>query len=101
MKKALLVLVLSICSLSLFSQEVEVSKKNKNKYSFEYTISMDDEKSDRYKSRLMSECIEIKDIKMKNGVCVIEFKKDTPQDRIDKILLYCVTKFDYTSYKIK
>ena len=100
MKKLLLTLVTVFCSIVLFAQEADIKKTKTNTYKFNHTLSMDSERIDRYKFRLMSECVEIKKVKINENSCTIEFKKDIPQDRISKILLYSITIFDFKSYKI-
>ena len=61
---------------------------------------MDQNLIDRYKSRMVEDCVYLNSINFSNQQCTIILKENIAEIDIDKALIYCITKFGYTTYII-
>lgn len=80
--------------------ELNVSKKGDVKFQFSYDSEIDKATAQDFNNRLSSESPEVETIKTQKGKTTIEFKPGTPQERIDKVLLYASFIYGYSSIKV-
>ncbi|MFN3917047.1 MAG: hypothetical protein ACK4K0_04830 [Flavobacteriales bacterium] len=79
---------------------IEVSK-NINTYSFNHSVMMDEEKSKRWANRMMQENKTIEEITIDSASCQIKLVSGLSNENVEKSISYCVSKFGYSTFKIK
>lgn len=99
MKKIIIIVLLLISSFS-FSQEV-IYIKNNLTYKTKNNLELDSETKEIYEKRLKYENIEIEKVIINENEIILEFKKETSPEKIEKTLLYVSIIFGYKSFKIK
>jgi hypothetical protein len=99
MKKIIIIVLLLISSFS-FSQEV-IYIKNNLTYKTKNNLELDSETKEIYEERLKYENIEIEKVIINENEIILEFKKETSPEKIEKTLLYVSIIFGYKSFKIK
>lgn len=83
------------------SQEVKVFHSNENEYFFEFNKEMDGLKIERFTNRMLSENEILDFLLITTNKCVFKVREDISNDDLDKTILYCISKFGYTTYQIK
>jgi hypothetical protein len=99
MKKIIIIVLLLISSFS-FSQEA-IYIKNNLTYKTKNNLELDSETKEIYEKRLKYENIEIEKVIINENEIILEFKKETSPEKIEKTLLYVSIIFGYKSFKIK
>jgi hypothetical protein len=99
--KRYLILFLLFYVNTCFSQEVRVLVNNKSEYSFVHGRVMDEMKKERYSVRMLNDCEALESIVFTDGICKLVLKENINADLIDRSLLYCISKFGFTNYKIE
>lgn len=84
-----------------YTQEVTVQKKSSIEYSFSHAKPMDQLRIERYKVRMLTECVDLNTINFSGQVCTITLKNNVSTEKINEAILYCITKFGFQTYKIE
>lgn len=100
MKKLLLSLFFLISFIGV-SQEVILKRISPNEFSFSHSVMMDQNRIDRYKSRMIVDCTELFSINFSNQQCNIILKENITETDVDRAIIYCITKFGYETYLIE
>ena len=100
MKKLLLILFFLISFIGI-SQEVILKRISSKEFSFSHSIMMDQNRIDRYKSRMIVDCTELYSINFSNQQCNIVLKENITDLDFDRAIIYCITKFGFETYKIE
>jgi hypothetical protein len=99
--KTLLLTFFFFISISVISQEVILKRISPNEFSFSHSESMDQNRINRYKSRMIVDCTELDSINFLNQECNFILKEHITQTDFDRAIIYCITKFGYKTYIIE
>lgn len=99
MKTILLFLFIIINSIC-YSQVASLTKVSTIEFSFSHTKPMDQSRIDRYKDRMLSECIDLDTIEFIGQSCHIKLKENLNEDKINAAINYCILKFGFNSFTI-
>lgn len=99
MKNILIFFFLCLVNLS-YSQEASITFESPKTYSFLHEKLMDDNRTERYSSRMVSECVELESISFDGNRVVLIMKEDISDETFHKAMIYCISKFGFATYKI-
>lgn len=98
--KTLLLLLFVIINSICYSQVASVTKVSTTEFSFSHSKPLDQSRIDRYKDRMLLECIDLDTIEFNGQSCQIKLKENLSEDKINSALNYCILKFGFNSFTI-
>jgi hypothetical protein len=99
MKNTLVVLFLLFIT-QCNAQEINVISPTPNHFTFEHTRVLSDEQKVRFEYRMKTECPSLETIVFIDNKCSFTLKNNLTQEDIDNAIIYCTTKFGFSSYNI-